>query len=327
MFSIFGSKNQAKPATTPAVESPSGWLDKLRSGLSKTRAVLNTDVGDLFARHPKIDEALFEELETALLSADVGVRATTRLIDDLRRAAHDKKIADGQALKADFEAYLAELISPLEKPLETRLAKPFVIMIAGVNGAGKTTTIGKLAKYFQARGNSVMLAAGDTFRAAAREQLMTWGERNNVTVVSQDGADAAAVIFDAIQSAKARGIDVILADTAGRLPTQLHLMEEIRKVKRVIAKADASAPHEVLLVLDANTGQNALQQVKAFDDALQLTGLVVTKLDGTAKGGMIAALAADRPALPIPVRFIGVGEGIDDLQPFRAREFVSALFR
>jgi len=327
LFSIFGSKNQAKPATTPAAESPSGWLDKLRSGLSKTRAVLNTDVGDLFARHPKIDEALFEELETVLLSADVGVRATTQLIDDLRRVARDRKIADGQALKADFEASLVELISPLEKPLETHLAKPFVIMIAGVNGAGKTTTIGKLAKYFQARGNSVMLAAGDTFRAAAREQLMTWGERNNVTVVSQDGADAAAVIFDAIQSAKARGIDVILADTAGRLPTQLHLMEEIRKVKRVITKADASAPHEVLLVLDANTGQNALQQVKAFDDALQLTGLVVTKLDGTAKGGMIAALAADRPAQPIPVRFIGVGEGIDDLQPFRAREFVSALFR
>lgn len=327
LFSIFGSKNPAKPESPAVAEAPSGWLSRLKSGLSKTRAVLNTDVSDLFARHPKIDEALYDELESALLSADVGVRATTRLIEDLRRAAKEKKIADGAALNAEFEAALVDLVKTVETPLDTTLAKPFVIMIAGVNGAGKTTTIGKLAKHFQAEGKSVMLAAGDTFRAAAREQLMTWGERNNVTVVAQDGADAAAVIFDAIQSAKARGIDVVLADTAGRLPTQLHLMEEIKKVKRVIAKAEPTAPHESLLVLDANTGQNALQQVKSFDDALQLTGLVVTKLDGTAKGGMIAALAAERPSQPIPVRFIGVGEAIDDLQPFRAQEFVSALFR
>ncbi len=274
-----------------------------------------------------MDESLFEELETALIRADVGVRAANRLIDELRQAARIKKIVEGTALRTEFESALVSLVQPLEKPLDTTTSKPFVIMIAGVNGAGKTTTIGKLAKYFQSEGKSVMLAAGDTFRAAAREQLLAWGERNNVTVVAQEGGDAAAVIFDAIQSAKARGIDVVLADTAGRLPTQLHLMEEIRKVKRVISKADASAPHESMLVLDANTGQNALQQVKAFDDALQLTGLVVTKLDGTAKGGMIAALAAERPSNAIPVRFIGVGEGIDDLRPFRAGEFVSALFK
>ena len=311
----------------PVAQESGGWLSRLKTGLSKTRAVLNTDVSELFTRHGKVDEALFDELETALIKADVGVRATTQLIASLRRAAKDKKIADGQSLQTEFESSLVELVSRLEKPLDTSTAKPFVIMIAGVNGAGKTTTIGKLAKYFQSQGKSVMLAAGDTFRAAAREQLTTWGERNNVTVVSQDGGDAAAVIFDAIQSAKARGIDILLADTAGRLPTQLHLMEEIKKVRRVINKADASAPHETLLVLDANTGQNALQQVASFDEALQLTGLVVTKLDGTAKGGMIAALAVEKPAAPIPVRFIGVGESIDDLRPFNAKEFVNALFR
>ena len=327
MFSIFGSKNPTNPAQPAEVEKQSGWLSRLKSGLSKTRAVLNTDVTDLFARHIHVDESLFEELESALIVADVGIRAASQLIGDLRQIARAKKITDGAALKTEFESALIRLVRPLEKPLDTTTAKPFVIMIAGVNGAGKTTTIGKLAKYFQSEGKSVMLAAGDTFRAAAREQLMTWGERNNVSVVAQEGGDAAAVIFDAIQSARARGIDIILADTAGRLPTQLHLMEEIRKVKRVIAKTDPTAPHETLLVLDANTGQNALQQVKAFDDALQLTGLVVTKLDGTAKGGMIAALATERPTQPIPVRFIGVGEGIDDLRPFHADEFVSALFR
>ena len=327
MFSIFSSKNPADPASPPEDERPSGWLSRLKSGLSKTRAVLNTDVADLFARHDQVDESLFEDLENALITADVGIRAASRLIDDLRQAARVKKITDGAALKAEFESALVRLMRPLEKSLDTTTAKPFVIMIAGVNGAGKTTTIGKLAKYFQSEGKSVMLAAGDTFRAAAREQLMAWGERNNVSVVAQEGGDAAAVIFDAIKSAKARGIDIVLADTAGRLPTQLHLMEEIRKVKRVIAKTDSGAPHELLLVLDANTGQNALQQVKAFDDALQLTGLVVTKLDGTAKGGMIAALAADKLSQPIPVRFVGIGEGIDDLRPFHADEFVSALFR
>ncbi len=343
MFSIFGSKRPppaeiaaAMTAETAAAPEPTktGWLSRLKSGLAKTRAVLNTDVTELFSRHAKVDEALFEELETALLQADVGIRATTHLITDLRRVAKEKKIADGASLHAEFKTALVNLVAPLEKPLDASSKKPFVIMIAGVNGAGKTTTIGKLAKYFQSQGLSVMLAAGDTFRAAAREQLVTWGERNNIVVIAQDGGDSAAVIFDAIASAKARGIDVLLADTAGRLPTQLHLMEEIKKVKRVIAKADSSAPHETMLVLDANTGQNALSQVKAFDDALSLTGLVVTKLDGTAKGGMIAALAAERGAGggagggkgAIPVRFIGVGEGIDDLRPFAAHDFVDALF-
>ena len=329
MFSIFGSKQTTTASSEPVsgqVET-GGWLSRLKTGLSKTRAVLNTDVTELFQRHGKVDEALFDELETGLIAADVGVRATTQLISSLRRAAKDKQLSDAQSLQAEFETLLVDLILPLEAKLDTSTAKPFVIMIAGVNGAGKTTTIGKLAKYFQGQGKSVMLAAGDTFRAAAREQLMTWGERNNVTVIAQEGGDAAAVIFDAIQSAKARGIDILLADTAGRLPTQLHLMEEIRKVKRVITKADATAPHETVLVLDANTGQNALQQVKVFDEALQLTGLIVTKLDGTAKGGMIAALAVDNPARPVPVRFIGVGESIDDLRPFNAKEFVNALFR
>jgi fused signal recognition particle receptor len=323
LFSIF-SKKDASPE--PEKPSEGGWLSRLKSGLAKTRAVLNTDVTELFARYPKVDDALFEELETTLITADVGVRATTRLIEDLRRAQREQKIADGAALQTAFKSSLTTLIAPLERPLDVTTPKPFVIMIAGVNGAGKTTTIGKLAKYFQGQGLKVMLAAGDTFRAAAREQLMTWGERNNVTVIAQESGDAAAVIFDAVHAAKARGVDVVLADTAGRLPTQLHLMEEIKKVKRVINKADATAPHETLLVLDANTGQNALAQVKAFDDALALTGLVVTKLDGTAKGGMIAGLAAERADRPIPVRFIGVGEGIDDLRPFVAKDFVDALF-
>jgi fused signal recognition particle receptor len=316
----------SKPSATP---EPSSWLARLRAGLSKTRTVLATDVSDLFSRYPKIDDRLYDELETALITADVGVRVAEQLIEQLRRLQKERKIADGAALRDVFRQELTTLISPLEHPLDVSSHRPFVIMVSGVNGAGKTTTIGKLAKHFQSQGKSVMLAAGDTFRAAAREQLTTWGERNNVTVISQEGGDAAAVIFDAISAAKARGIDIVLADTAGRLPTQLHLMDEIKKIKRVIAKADPTAPHETLLVLDANTGQNAVVQTKAFNDALGLTGLVVTKLDGTAKGGMIAALAV-RPnaqnAQPIPVRFIGVGESIDDLKPFVAREFVDALF-
>jgi fused signal recognition particle receptor len=340
VFSIFSKKDSTTSPTPPAAVSTTtetaasqgGWLSRLKSGLSKTRAVLNTDVGELFARHPAMDESLFEELENALITADVGVTATTRLIADLREVQRTKKIADAAALQAEFKRALNDIVAPLEKPLDVTTHKPFVIMIAGVNGAGKTTTIGKLAKYYQAQGLKVMLAAGDTFRAAAREQLMTWGERNNVTVIAQESGDAAAVIFDAVHAARARGIDVVLADTAGRLPTQLHLMEEIKKVARVIAKADATAPHETLLILDANTGQNALAQTRAFDAALTLTGLVVTKLDGTAKGGMIAALAAERGSVSggggriIPVRFIGVGEGIDDLRPFVAKDFVDALF-
>jgi len=337
VFSIFGPKKQpqrnaAVPLTiTDAAKSEqptsqSSWLWRLKDGLSKTRALLASDVTDLFLGHDRVEESLFVELEAILISSDVGIRATTQLIGRLRQAASQKKIVGGPALQAEFKALLLDLVLPLEQPLNAGAANPFVIMIAGVNGAGKTTTIGKLAKYFQSQGLSVMLAAGDTFRAAAREQLVSWGERNNVTVIAQDGGDSAAVIFDAIQSARARKIDVVLADTAGRLPTQLHLMEEIRKVKRVIAKADESAPHEILLVLDANTGQNAVTQVTAFDEALHLSGLVVTKLDGTAKGGMIAALAAERPDRIIPVRFIGIGEAIDDLRPFNARDFVDALF-
>jgi fused signal recognition particle receptor len=317
------------------LDAPS-WFSRLKSGLSKTREVLNTDVTELFSRHGQIDDALYESLETTLITADVGIAATQSLLDDLKQVAKTKKLSDPLLLQDEFNILLVNLLERIAKPLQVESANPFVIMIVGVNGAGKTTTIGKLAKYFQSQGKSVMLAAGDTFRAAAREQLATWGERNNVVVISQTQGDSAAVIFDAVQSAKARKIDVVLADTAGRLPTQLHLMEEIKKVKRVIAKAmptesgAPTAPHEVLLVLDANTGQNGVAQVNAFDQALGLTGLVVTKLDGTAKGGMLAAIAMrpslENPASPVPVRFIGVGEGIEDLRPFNATEFVAALF-
>jgi fused signal recognition particle receptor len=316
------SESAASPAQRP------GWAQRLKAGLSKTRQVLNTPVGDLFRRHAKIDEALYEELEEILLTADVGVEATGYLLDALRKRVKRDKLTDSGQLRAALKELLLELLTPLEAPLDVTRARPFVIMLAGVNGAGKTTTIGKLAKRFQGEGRSVLLAAGDTFRAAAREQLAVWGERNQVEVVGGQGTDPAAVIYDAVQSAHARRIDVVLADTAGRLPTQLHLMEELRKVRRVIQKADPTAPHEVLLVLDANTGQNALAQVQAFDAAIQVTGLVLTKLDGTAKGGVIAALASRRSQAGaiIPVRYIGVGEGLDDLQPFRAREFVDALF-
>ncbi|MFN3593562.1 MAG: signal recognition particle-docking protein FtsY [Thiobacillaceae bacterium] len=324
-----------EPVTTPepapaqaAHPARLGWAQRLKAGLAKTRQVLNTPVGELFRRHTRIDETLYAELEEILLTADVGVEATDYLLEALRKRVKRDRLSDAAQLRDALKDLLLELLTPLEAPLDVTRARPFVIMLAGVNGAGKTTTIGKLAKRFQAEGRSVLLAAGDTFRAAAREQLAVWGERNRVEVVGGQGTDPAAVIFDAVQSARARGIDVVLADTAGRLPTQLHLMEEIRKVRRVIQKADPSAPHEVLLVLDANTGQNALAQVQAFDAAIQVTGLVLTKLDGTAKGGVIAALAR-RPGhagTPIPVRYIGVGEGLDDLQPFSAREFVDALF-
>ena len=294
----------------------------LKKDLELTRARWSKAV-DVLRAHPKIDEALYEELETQLIGSDVGVAGTEYLIQRLRKAQRDKRLEDGAQLEDELKAALIELLKPLEKPMPAMAQKPFVILLAGVNGAGKTTTIAKLTRRFQAEGKSVLLAAGDTFRAAAREQLAEWGARHNVTVVSQDKGDSAAVIFDAIQSARAKGIDVVLADTAGRLPTQLHLMDEIRKVKRVVGKADATAPHETLLVIDANTGQNAVRQVKAFDEALALTGLVVTKLDGTAKGGAIAAIAREHP---IPIRFIGIGEKAEDLRPFVAEEFVEALF-
>ncbi|AUN94325.1 signal recognition particle-docking protein FtsY [Pseudazoarcus pumilus] len=324
------AESQADPAvepqpTTSEVQAPApveaarpSWGERLRAGLSRTRGGL----AGLFGLR-KIDEELLEDLETTLLMADCGVEATQYLTDALRARWKRDRLETADQLRDALAELMADLLAPLEAPLDVSAHQPFIVMIAGVNGAGKTTSIGKLAKYFQAQGRSVLLAAGDTFRAAAREQLETWGARNNVTVIAQDKGDSAAVIFDAVNAARARGIDVVLADTAGRLPTQLHLMEEIAKVRRVIAKAEASAPHEVLLVLDANIGQNALAQVKAFDAAIGVSGLVLTKLDGTAKGGIVAAIARQHPK---PLRFIGVGEGIDDLRPFAAREFVDALF-
>ena len=306
---------------TPGTGS-GNWFGRLRQGLAKTRQQLGTRLSGLFGAGRKLDEAFYEDLETVLLTSDVGVGATQHLLDGLRERARRERYAEAADLRQALHDALLTLLEPIAVPLDVTTHRPFVIMLLGVNGAGKTTSIGKLANYFKIEGRSVLLAAGDTFRAAAREQLMAWGERNNVTVVAQQSGDAAAVIFDAIHAATARGIDVVLADTAGRLPTQLHLMEEIKKVKRVIAKALPGAPHEVLLVLDANTGQNALAQVKAFDDAVGVTGLVLTKLDGTAKGGVIAAIARLKP---IPLRFIGVGEGLDDLRPFDAGDFVKAL--
>lgn len=313
------ASSHAIPVTvTPTTSS---WRDRLKAGLSRTRAALTTPLGELFSRN-RIDEALLEDLETTLLTADCGIDATQWLLDELKSAVKKNKLESPSQLRQVLADRLTTLLAPLEQPLDVTAHKPFIVMIAGVNGAGKTTSIGKLAKHFQRQGKSVLLAAGDTFRAAAREQLKAWGERNDVTVIAQESGDPAAVVFDAISAARARNIDVVLADTAGRLPTQLHLMEEIAKVRRVIQKVDATGPHEVLLVLDANIGQNAVQQVKAFDQSIQVTGLVLTKLDGTAKGGVLAAIARQCPK---PVRFIGVGEGIDDLQPFSVNEFVEAL--
>ena len=279
----------------------------------------------------KIDENLYEELETGLLTADVGINATTWLLSTLRKQVKRESLTNATQLKEALKEALFTLLAPLVRSFDSSTEKPFIIMMTGVNGAGKTTTIGKLAHYFQSQEKSVLLAAGDTFRAAAREQLITWGKRNNISVISQDTSqqqkgDPAAVIFDAVNAAKARNIDIVLADTAGRLATQLHLIEEIKKVKRVISKASPGAPHEVLLVLDANTGQNAVSQVKAFDDALGITGLILTKLDGTAKGGVIVAIAMQHQQSPIPLYFIGAGENIEDLQSFDARKFVETLF-
>jgi len=303
-------------------EKGAGLASFLRKDLELTRSRWAGALG-LLRSGPKIDEALYEELESRLLAADVGVAATQGLVEKLRKAQRDKRLEDGAALEAELKAALVELLSPLEKALPASRPAPWVILLAGVNGAGKTTTIAKLTHLFRSQGLSVLLAAGDTFRAAAREQLAEWARRHDVTVVSQENGDSAAVIFDAIQSARAKKIDVVLADTAGRLPTQLHLMDEIRKVKRVMGKADPAAPHETWLVIDANTGQNAVRQVAAFDEALSLTGLVVTKLDGTAKGGAIAAIAREHP---VPIRFIGIGEKAADLRPFSAASFVDALF-
>lgn len=344
MFSFFKKKPQPvapSPATLPsapaapvnlspaatATPSPaseatrSSWLGRLKAGLRKTGSSIATAFTGT-----QIDDALYEELEAALLMADTGVKATQHLLDELKRLVKETKTTDPAAVKGLLAQALAELLAPLEKPLvigaQADAGVPTVIMVTGVNGAGKTTSIGKLTRHLSDEGATVLLAAADTFRAAAREQLGVWADRNTVEIISQQGADPAAVAFDAVSAGKARGKDVVLVDTAGRLPTQLHLMEELKKIRRVVTKAEASAPHEVLLVIDGNTGQNALAQVKAFDDALQLTGLIVTKLDGTAKGGVLAAIAQERP---VPVYFIGVGEQLADLETFSAREFAQAL--
>ncbi|HEV8311824.1 MAG TPA: signal recognition particle-docking protein FtsY [Burkholderiaceae bacterium] len=336
MFSFFKKKPPAQPAPAapeavaptqptpptapePVVEEPSraGWLQRLHQGLRKT----GSSIAQVFTG-TQIDDALYEELEAALLMADAGVKATQYLLDDLKRRVKEAKATDPQAVRALLVEALTELLRPLEKQLMLTDVPPTVMMVVGVNGAGKTTSIGKLTRHLAEGDQKVLLAAADTFRAAAREQLSIWADRAHVEIVSQEGADPSAVSFDAINAGRARGCDVVIADTAGRLPTQLHLMEELKKIKRVIGKAQQTAPHEVLLVVDGNTGQNALSQVKAFDDALQLTGLIVTKLDGTAKGGVLAAIARERP---VPVYFVGVGEKLEDLETFDAREFAQAL--
>jgi fused signal recognition particle receptor len=307
------------PSAGPVAAEPArkSWLAALKRGLGKTASgIASVFVGQ------RVDESLYEALEDALLMADTGVAATQLLLLDLRKKAKAQGVTDPLALKAILVRSLTDLLSPLQKPLVIGQQQPTVIMVVGVNGAGKTTSIGKLTRHLALQQASVLLAAADTFRAAAREQLSVWADRNLVEIISQDGADPAAVSFDAVSAGKARGKDVVLIDTAGRLPTQLHLMEELKKIQRVLQKACVDAPHEVLLVLDGNTGQNALAQVKAFDDALGLTGLVVTKLDGTAKGGVLAAIARERP---IPVYFIGVGEKLEELAPFNAHEFAQAL--
>jgi len=307
----------AQDVLAPVATSRQGWLDKLKAGLRKT----GSSIATVFTG-TQIDDNLYEELETALLMADTGVKATEHLLQDLKRRVKDSKTTEPAAVKNLLVESITDLLTPLQMTLSIGEHKPTVIMVAGVNGAGKTTSIGKLTKHLADSGARVLLAAADTFRAAAREQLAVWADRNTVDIISQAGGDPAAVSFDAVSAGKARGHDVVLVDTAGRLPTQTHLMEELKKIKRVVQKADATAPHEVLLVIDGNTGQNALMQVKAFDDTLGLTGLIVTKLDGTAKGGVLCAIAREKP---VPVYFIGVGEKLEDLETFNAREFAQAL--
>jgi len=303
-------------APTPAAER-AGWLGRLRKGLAKT----GSSIAQVFTG-TRIDDALYEELEAALLMADAGVKATEFLLNDLKRRVKERKAESPAEVRALLADALTDLLTPLQRSLQIGEQQPTVMMVVGVNGAGKTTSIGKLTRHLADSEQKVLLAAADTFRAAAREQLAVWADRNQVQIVSQEGGDPAAVTYDAVVAGKARGADVVIADTAGRLPTQLHLMEELKKIRRTITKAEASAPHEVLLVVDGNTGQNALAQVKSFDDALQLTGLIVTKLDGTAKGGVLAAIARERP---VPVYFVGVGEKLEDLETFNAREFAQAL--
>ena len=336
MFSFF--KKRSPDTTAPSVppllpvppvppEAPAqrkGWLERLRSGLRKT----GSSIAEVFTG-TQIDDTLYEELETALLMADTGVSATAYLLEDLKKRVKDTQAREPAAVKALLVQALTDLLTPLQRPLEVGAAQPTVMMVVGVNGAGKTTSIGKLTHHLAHSGLKVLLAAADTFRAAAREQLAVWGDRNRVDIVSQEGGDPAAVSFDAVSAGRARGCDVVIADTAGRLPTQAHLMEELKKIKRTITKAQEGAPHEVVLVVDGNTGQNALAQVKAFDGAVQLTGLIVTKLDGTAKGGVLAAIArwCHEAQRPIAVYFVGVGEKLEDLQTFDASEFAQALIQ
>jgi fused signal recognition particle receptor len=330
MFSFFKKKAPSETASIAAPAPPEPvaqprkpWLDRLRAGLRKT----GSSLGQVFTG-TRIDDALYEELEAALLMADTGVKACEFLLGDLKRRVKAAQATEPAVVKGLLADALAELLAPLQRPLELQATPPTVMMVVGVNGAGKTTSIGKLTRHLAEADHKVLLAAADTFRAAARDQLAVWAGRNQVEIVSQEGGDPAAVSFDAVTAGRARGSDVVIADTAGRLPTQLHLMEELKKIRRTIAKAQAGAPHEVLLVIDGNTGQNALAQVKAFDEALQLTGLVVTKLDGTAKGGVLAAIALwarERAAGAVPVYFIGVGETLEDLETFDAREFAQAL--
>jgi len=332
MFSFFKKKSPQEPSKAAPPQAPTqtrqSWLQRLGKGLQRT----GQSISSVFTG-TRIDDALYEELEAALLMADTGVAATEYLLKDLKQRVKDTSTTEPAAVKALLAQAITELLAPLQKTLTVGEHTPTVIMVAGVNGAGKTTSIGKLTRHLSESGASVLLAAADTFRAAAKEQLGVWATRNAVDIVSQAGGDPAAVSFDAVSAGKARGKDVVLVDTAGRLPTQLHLMEELKKIKRVVQKADATAPHEVLLVIDGNTGQNALAQVKAFDDALGLTGLVVTKLDGTAKGGVLAAIALwgqSRVASGgsvVPVYFIGVGEAVDDLETFNAQEFAEALLQ
>ncbi len=325
----FLSRNKKEKEETEGIQEvvpkeSQGFFEKLTQGLKRTRVGLTNQIGNLLLGKKLIDEALLEEIEDALLSADVGVAVTKGIIADLSQQLKRHELQDGEALWVALQKHLQALLAPVTQPLQIPvLDEPYVILMVGINGAGKTTTIGKLAKRLQQDNRKVMLAAGDTFRAAAVEQLQVWGERNGITVIANAEGDSSSVIYDAMQAAKARAMHVLIADTAGRLHTQHHLMEELKKVKRVMGKLSANAPHEVLLVLDASIGQNALTQAIQFKEAVGVTGLVITKLDGTAKGGIVFAIAK---ALQLPIRFIGVGEGIDDLKPFNGEDFVAALF-
>ena len=300
--------------------SSEGWFSRLKNGLARTRV----NIVGLFSGGV-IDDDFLEELEYALITADVGVQASTRILQRLRDTIKLKGLKTQDEVRLALRDEIARMLAPAQRELDIEQAHPLVIMMTGVNGAGKTTSIGKISKYLSQRGKSVLLAAGDTFRAAAREQLAVWGDRNQIEVIAQQGGDPAAVVFDAVSAGKARGTDVVIADTAGRLPTQINLMEELRRIRRAQVKAMTGAPHEAILVVDGTNGQNALTQVKAFDAAVGLTGLIVTKLDGTAKGGVLVAITQMRPENPLPIYFIGVGEAIDDLQPFNAVQFANAL--